>query len=68
MPLLLGDQALLRAERSGRGNGRMYHVDFTAIDEAGASCQGSVRVAVPLNMKPGNAALDEGAFSGWLQP
>lgn len=38
---------LLRAERSGSGDGRVYHVSFTAHDEHGGQCSGSVDVTVP---------------------
>lgn len=37
---------LLRAERSGKGNGRVYHVRFTASDFEG-SASGEVEVCVP---------------------
>jgi hypothetical protein len=38
---------LLRAERSGMGNGRVYRAVFTAVDPLGGSCTGSVVVCVP---------------------
>jgi Putative Ig domain/REJ domain/PKD domain len=44
------DTLLLRAERSGRGNGRVYHVHFTASDPEG-SVSGTVTVAVPHDKK-----------------
>ncbi len=47
----------LRAERSGAGNGRVYHVAFTARDATG-SCRGVVTVAVPLS--PAKGAVDDG--------
>jgi hypothetical protein len=37
---------LLRAERSGSGNGRVYRVSFTASDLEGSS-SGVIRVTVP---------------------
>jgi hypothetical protein len=37
---------LLRAERDGRGNGRVYQVHFMA-DDGFENCQGSITVAVP---------------------
>ncbi len=37
----------LRAEKLGSGNGRVYHVSFTAGDGHGGVCTGVVRVAVP---------------------
>jgi len=46
-----GNQILLRAERSGTGNGRVYVVHFTATDEHGASCNGTVKVGVPHSKK-----------------
>jgi Tol biopolymer transport system component len=39
--------ALLRAERSPRGDGRVYWVDFWVTDEHGARCGGTVEVTVP---------------------
>jgi probable HAF family extracellular repeat protein len=42
---------LLRAERAGGGNGRVYRVHFRADDGLGGVCTGSVSVIVPKNMK-----------------
>ena len=39
--------ANLRAERSGVGNGRVYHIYFTATDGHEGTCLGTVKVAVP---------------------
>lgn len=39
--------ARLRAERSGRQDGRVYHVLFTADDGRGGVCEGEVTVCVP---------------------
>ncbi|MCM3874011.1 MAG: hypothetical protein ND895_25260 [Pyrinomonadaceae bacterium] len=51
--------ALLRAERRGRGNGRVYTIFFTATDGRGGSCQGSVKVVVRHDRhRPG---VDDGA-------
>lgn len=41
---------LLRAERSGTGNGRVYHIHFTASDVEG-SASGVVTVTVPHSKK-----------------
>jgi hypothetical protein len=41
------DRVWLRAERSERGDGRVYQVDFTADDGKGGVCEGSVEVCVP---------------------
>ncbi|MDB4930275.1 MAG: uncharacterized protein JWM10_2759, partial [Myxococcaceae bacterium] len=42
-----GHGALLRAERSDAGNGRVYSMHVTANDGRGGSCQTTVRVCVP---------------------
>jgi uncharacterized repeat protein (TIGR01451 family) len=39
--------ARIRAERSGLGDGRVYHLFFVAKDHRGQSCEGSVTVCVP---------------------
>ena len=46
-----GNQILLRAERAGTGNGRVYAVQFTASDGQGGNCSGSVKVGVPHSKK-----------------
>ncbi len=48
---------LLRSERSGKGNGRVYHVHFTAADLEGSS-DGVVTVCVPHDRK--KPAVDGG--------
>ena len=48
---------LLRAERSGNGNGRVYHIHFTASDPEG-SASGVVTVTVPHSKKA--PAIDGG--------
>lgn len=45
--VIQGETVLLRAERSGTGNGRVYWVSFTAMDARGESCSGAVMVGVP---------------------
>ena len=50
--------AFVRAERRGRGNGRVYTIFFTATDGRGGSCQSSVKVAVPHD--PSHYAMDDG--------
>ncbi len=47
----------LRAERSGKGDGRVYHVRFRASDPTGATCTGVLEVCVPHN---GTACGDGG--------
>jgi hypothetical protein len=46
-----GSDILLRAERAGTGNGRVYVVHFTATNSDGAHCSGTVKVSVPHNKK-----------------
>ena len=41
---------LLRAERSGKGDGRVYRISFTASDLEG-STSGVVKVSVPHSVK-----------------
>jgi hypothetical protein len=54
------DTALVRAERSGTrvnpGNGRVYHIFFTAPQNN--SCTGEVKVGVPISA--GGVAVDDG--------
>jgi hypothetical protein len=56
--VLRGNTVLLRAERSGGGNGRVYHIHFTTSDPEG-SAHGVVTVSVPKNKKS-DAAVDGG--------
>jgi PKD domain len=58
--VLQGGTAMLRAERLGQGNGRVYQIRFTATDALGAACHGSVLVIVPKSMKPGESVIDDG--------
>jgi hypothetical protein len=56
--------AWLRAERSGSkkvpGDGRVYHIDFTALDPEGNACRGSVTSCVPHDMGQGRTCIDQG--------
>ena len=58
------DTASVRAERSGTkkvpGNGRVYHIAFTASDGVGGSCSSTVLVGVPHDVK--DTPIDEGAL------
>lgn len=49
----------VRAERSGRGDGRVYRIAFDAFDTAGGKCSGSVKVEVPHDRRTG--APDNGS-------
>ncbi len=52
--------ASVRAERSGSGNGRVYHIAITADDGHGGTCTGVVTVGVPHSKKKGMTAIDDG--------
>lgn len=56
--------ARVRAERSGNkhvpGDGRVYHIDFTADDGHGGQCTGEVTVCVPHDQRPGHVCIDQG--------
>jgi hypothetical protein len=51
--------ARLRAARLNGGNGRVYHVSFTATDARGGACTGIVKVCVPPVQ--GGTCVDGGA-------
>lgn len=55
------DTVLLRAERQGTGNGRVYRVLFIASDGYESSCTGIIKVTVPPS-RVGNASDDEQKF------
>jgi hypothetical protein len=62
----------LRAERDGSGNGRIYEVDYSAVDGAGNTSQARAFVVVPHDLggvtEPLNlSALEDGAgtFLNW---
>jgi hypothetical protein len=50
----------VRAERDGEGNGRVYHISFTADDGWGGMCSGEVLVTVPINIGEDGEAVDDG--------
>ena len=52
--------AQLRAERDGHGDGRVYHVAFSAVDTEGASCTGEVTVCVPHDQHKPVGCVDQG--------
>ena len=57
----------LRAERSGKSDGRVYAVGFTASDGRGGSCSGEVRVEARLVQA--KVAVDSGqSFDSTLVP
>ncbi|HEY9422410.1 MAG TPA: SBBP repeat-containing protein, partial [Thermoanaerobaculia bacterium] len=52
--------AQVNAERSGKGDGRVYHLSFMARDEDGLSCSGTVTVCVPHDQRGGAKCGDGG--------
>ncbi|GMU84436.1 MAG: hypothetical protein AMXMBFR47_43060, partial [Planctomycetota bacterium] len=58
--VIQGDSVLLRSERSGTGNGRVYRINFEADDGAGGVCTGFVTVCVPHDRRPGTTCVDDG--------
>ncbi|HSK96816.1 MAG TPA: ExeM/NucH family extracellular endonuclease, partial [Euzebyales bacterium] len=60
------DTAHVRAERVAGGNGRVYHIAFTATDAAGGSCTGVVRVGVPGRL--GRIVDDGPRFDSTVRP
>ena len=54
-----GSRVLLRAERAGPLNGRVYHISFTADDGHGGQCSGTVAVCVPHDQS-GRLCIDDG--------
>jgi sugar lactone lactonase YvrE len=58
--------ALLRAERAGSGDGRVYHIVFTATSQYGTSCTGEVRAGVPHDAA--HPAIDNGALFNSIVP
>ncbi|MEZ4711093.1 MAG: Ig-like domain-containing protein [Caldilineaceae bacterium] len=59
--------AEVRAERVGSGNGRVYHISFTASDGQGGSCTGEVLVGVPKSQGNKGAPVDDGALYDSIQ-
>ena len=64
--------AQVRAERNGNpktpGNGRVYYVNFTATDPAGAFCTGTVQVCVPHDNRPGASCVADGPIYNSTSP
>ena len=64
------DTAEVRAERAGSkkvpGNGRVYHISFTADDREGGSCSGEVLVGVPHDQA--SVPVDDGALFDSTEP
>lgn len=57
--VIQGQDLLLRAERAGDGNGRIYEITFSAQDNSGKSCIGKVNVCIPHTPSLGRC-IDDG--------
>jgi hypothetical protein len=51
--------AQVRAERSGDGDGRVYHIRFQSDDGRGGTCTGTVKVCVPHDQGHGDDDDDD---------
>jgi hypothetical protein len=58
--------AQIRAERLGLGDGRVYHIGFTALDGQGGFCNGNVLVSVPHDQT--RHAIDSGPIVDSTKP
>jgi uncharacterized repeat protein (TIGR01451 family) len=58
-PVPASNQALIRAERSGLGDGRVYVLHVTVTDGLGGECTGTAAVSVPHDQS-GAPAIDSG--------
>jgi hypothetical protein len=64
--VIQGSTILLRAERAGNGNGRVYRITFQADDGVAGICTGTVTVCVPHDRASG--CVDDGQNYSSLQP
>jgi PKD repeat protein len=58
----------IRSERSGQGDGRVYHIGFRASDGRGGTCTGTVRVCVQHDQSPPGSCGDGGPLFDSTQP
>ena len=55
-----GQTAFIRAERAGKGNGRVYAISFRARDGKGRECTGTVKTSVPHDHRINTVPIDDG--------
>ncbi len=55
-----GDSPRVLKERSGQGDGRVYHIQFVADDGRGATCEAEVTVCVPHDQGGSSTCADQG--------
>jgi hypothetical protein len=58
-----GSSVRIRVERAGRGDGRVYAIDFRAEDGRGGACEGLVTACVPHDQGHGDLCGDQGAVA-----
>ena len=58
----------VRSERDGGGDGRVYHIAFTATNSTGGTCTGAVTVGVPHDQGHNGGPVDQGALYDSTQP
>jgi hypothetical protein len=58
----------VRSERAGNGDGRVYHITFSATSTSGGNCTGEVTVGVPKSQGKKGAPVDGGALYDSTQP
>jgi PKD repeat protein len=58
----------VRSERSGQGDGRVYHIGFRGADAQGGACTGTVRVCVPHDQSAPVTCGDGGPLFDSTQP
>jgi hypothetical protein len=59
---------LIRAERDGDGNGRIYVISFSASDEFGQTTTGSIEVCVPHSRKDSTCVDDGQVYDSLIEP
>ena len=64
------DQVSVRAESLPQGDGRVYHVAFSASDGRGGSCSGTATVCVPrMGWRKSDSCVDQGPrYDSTLSP
>jgi hypothetical protein len=60
--------ASVRSDRNGGGNGRVYHIGFTATNSKGFSCDSEVTVGVPHSQGHNGGPVDGGALYDSTHP
>jgi EGF domain-containing protein/growth factor-like EGF protein len=60
--------AAVRAERAGNGDGRVYHISFSATSTSGGSCTGTATLGVPKSQGKKGGPVDGGALYNSTQP